>query len=72
MTEAWGLVLDTGRLVDQAWRTRQAAMEWATRRFIGATDYEELRSVGPRWRLAKRRHKGMRIVRVSISKVVSY
>lgn len=66
---AWGLLLSNGRLADRAWRTKVEAMQWASERFIGCDEYDELGEVSPRWKLCKKRHPKMRIVRVAVRAV---
>lgn len=64
--KAWGLKLESGSLYPIAVRTRQPLMDWACQRFIGCDDYRNL-PLGKAWALAKRRHPGMAIVRVTVS-----
>jgi hypothetical protein len=63
--KSWGVMSPNGTLWHEAFYNKRRAMAYATRRNIGAEEYERLGNDSARWKLAYRR--GYRLVRVTVS-----
>jgi len=64
----WSMKVGKGALVPVALRTRRAMKEWAAQRYMGSTEYTALEDdLDAKWKIVKRNHPGIRIVRVTVS-----